>query len=103
MYQDFMAIVNFFLAYPHLFFALVSFVLMLISSAKRSFALYIFLGTFILSLVFFVFEGTIYKFGTNEIVEKAQFLSFSLFQATHLMADYVYDEDSKFTYPVEIG
>jgi len=50
----------------------------------------------------FLFTAKIYKYGTEEVLEECQIMGYNLFQATHILVDYVH-ENSKFKMPIELG
>lgn len=50
----------------------------------------------------YLFNAKIYKFGTDILLEECQIMAYNLFQANHILVDYIYD-DTRFKIPVEIG
>lgn len=52
--------------------------------------------------VVFLFTAKIYKYGTEEVLEECQVLAYNLFQATHLLIDYI-QESNQFKMPIELG
>ena len=53
----------------------------------------------------YIFEVRLDVAGTGQEYKKLHFLAWNLFQATHLVMEYIYDEDSEFEsdVPLEIG
>jgi len=50
----------------------------------------------------FLFTAKIYKYGTEEILEECQVLAYNLFQANHILTDYV-QTSNRFKMPLEVG
>jgi len=53
----------------------------------------------------YVFEVELNLLGTDQLYKKVHFLGYNVFQLSHLVMEYLYDEDSNFQAdsPVEIG
>lgn len=50
----------------------------------------------------FIFTAKLYKHGTEEVVDEVQVLAYELFQATHIIFEYVTETD-KYKFQVEVG
>jgi len=50
----------------------------------------------------FVFEADIYTYGTNDILKTVQLLAYNLFQANHILVDWI-SENDMFRDPIEVG
>ena len=55
----------------------------------------------------YLFEGTVNKWHSEEIVEKVHIMAYNLFQATHIFMNYLYGDDdtndNPYNQPVEMG